>query len=262
MPAMRKTALITGASVGIGYELAREFARGGYDLILSARNQQKLDEVAAEMTSLGAKAEVVIADLARPEAPVELAEKLAGRPIDVLVNNAGFGAIGRFDAIELSVQLEMIQVNVTALVHLTHLLLPPMIARGSGGILNVASTAAFQAGPFMAIYYASKAFVLSFSEALAEEYGKAGLRVSALCPGPTRTEFRKRAKIEEKAGPGGKSTMPSMSAADVAKAGFSGFERGQRIVVPGMVNKLAVNAERFFPRRMVVHMAGKINRGK
>lgn len=258
---MRQTALITGGSVGIGYELAKQFARGGYDLVLVARNVEKLNQVAGEMRGLGAAADVIECDLSRPEAPLRLFEQLAGRQIDVLVNNAGFGALGRFHELDLQRQLEMIQVNVTSLVHLTHLFLPGMIVRGGGGILNVASTAAYQAGPHMAIYYATKAFVLSFSEAIGEELRKSGVKVTALCPGPTRSEFRARAKLE-KSSVFNSSFIPVMDAEEVARKGFVAFERGRRVIITGWSNKLSVRLTRFFPRKWVTKVAGKINRAK
>lgn len=256
------TALITGASVGIGYELAKQFARAGRDLILVARNEAKLQEVAAEMKTLGApSAEVMVADLSQASAAADLVSRLGDRPVDELINNAGFGAVGPFTEIDRARQLEMIQVNITALVDLTHLLLPQMIARKTGGILNVASTAGFQPGPFMAIYYATKAFVLSFSEAIGEELKSTGVRVSALCPGPTHSEFRQRAKMEE-SGVFKTSYIPVASAEDVAIAGFKGFARGKRVIVPGLVNKLGVATVRMTPRKLAAKVAAKINRNK
>jgi short-subunit dehydrogenase len=257
------TALITGASVGIGHELARQVARGGYNLVLVARNADKLKAVADEMRTLGVQADYVISDLAQPSAPLGLFADLRNRgvTIDVLVNNAGFGALGPFDELDPQRQLDMIQVNVTAVVELTHLFLQGMIARNAGGILNVASTAAFQPGPHMAIYYASKAFVLSFSEAIAEELKRTNITVSALCPGPTESEFRSRAKMDDS--PVFRSKfIPTMSAADVARAGYQAFRKGKRIVIPGIVNKLAVQSNRIAPRRAVTKVAGKINRSK
>ena len=209
----------------------------------------------------GVSAEVVSADLADRGAAAGLAEGLAGRRVDVLVNNAGFGAIGRFDEVELARQLEMIQVNVTSLVDLTHRLLPGMISRGAGGVLNVASTASFQAGPWMAVYYATKAFVLSFSEALAVELRRTGVRVTALCPGPTHSEFRQRAKMEKS--PLFKSSaIPVMTASAVARAGYRGLLRGKRVVIPGVVNRLGVLGAKWGTRGMAARLAGKINRSK
>jgi short-subunit dehydrogenase len=260
---VKGTALITGASVGIGYELAKQFARGGYDLILVARNREKLTAVADEMKGSGVAADVITSDLAQPEAPAALFADVQnrGRQVDVLVNNAGFGAIGRFHEVELRRQLEMIRVNVTALVELTHLFLPAMVRRKSGGILNVASTAAFQPGPHMAVYYATKAFVLSFTEAIGEELRGSGVKVTALCPGPTESEFRSRAKLDTS--PIFRSKfIPTATAASVAKAGYDGFIRGKRIVIPGLMNKLAVQSNRIGPRNLVTKVAGKINKAK
>jgi short-subunit dehydrogenase len=258
---MAKTALITGASVGIGLELARCFARGRYDCILVARNEDKLNEAASELRGMNVQADVLAIDLAKPDAAARIVESLGSREIDALVNNAGFGAIGRFHELDLARQLEMIQVNISALVDLTHRLLPRMVARKSGGILYLASTASFQPGPWMAIYYASKAFVLSFSEALAEEVKGDGIRVTALCPGPTYSEFRQRAKME-KSGVFRNKSIPVMLASQVAEAGYRGLMRGKRVVVPGLVNKFGVAATRLAPRGMVTRMAGKINRAK
>jgi uncharacterized protein len=259
---MSQTVLITGASVGIGYELARQFAGAKDDLVLVARNEEKLRAVAEELKrDFGVSAEVMTADLAEPRAPAELFERLGGRRVDVLVNNAGFGAIGRFDEVDLQRQLEMIQVNVTSLVHLTHLLLAGMISRGGGGVLNVASTASFQAGPWMAIYYASKAFVLSFSEALSEELKKTGVRVTALCPGPTHSEFRQRAKMQSSP-LFTTSSIPVMTAQDVARIGYRGFTKGKRVVVPGVVNRLGVIGAKLSPRGLTTKLAGKLNRKK
>jgi len=197
----RETVLITGASSGIGLELARLFAADGSDLVLVARRRERLEELSHELEqSQGIAAEVLVEDLASAAAPQAIFDRLQseGRTIDVLVNNAGFGAVGPVVEIGLGRQLEMLQVNVVALAHLTMLFLPGMLQRGRGGVLNVGSTAAFQPGPYMAMYYASKAFVLSFSEALAEELRGTPVRVCCLCPGPTRTEFAAAAHIEDR----------------------------------------------------------------
>src|SRR3954454_3939709 len=195
----RQTALITGASGGIGLELARVFAAHGYDLVLVARSGGKLEELAGELrTRHGIEARVIAKDLARPESPEELFRELetAGVTVDVLINNAGFATFGPFVAADLHAELEELQLNVVTLTHLTKKLLPAMVARKRGGVLNVASTAAFQPGPFMAIYYATKAYVLSFSEALAAELEGQGVTISVLCPGPTETGFTARAGLE------------------------------------------------------------------
>lgn len=258
------TALITGASVGIGRELARLFARDGYDLILVARDEVRLNEAAQECRSLsGRDAHVLVADLARPHAAREILERVqaAGWSVNVLVNNAGFGLGGTFAELPLDRQLDMIQVNVTALVELTHLFLPVIRTAGGGGVLNVASTAAFQPGPWMAIYYATKAFVLSFSEALAEELSDAGLTVTALCPGPTSTEFQKRAGLSN-ARMFETTSLVVASAASVARAGYEGFRRGRRVVVPGVINKIHTQSVRFGSRRLVAKLAAKVNQSK
>lgn len=193
------TALITGASSGIGYELARLFARKGHGLVLVARNQETLRELAEKLErEHGIRAIVVSKDLSLPSTPEEIFRELAEKSIsvDILVNNAGFGTRGMFSNADTDSQLKMIQVNTTALTHLTRLFLERMSRPRKGRILNVASTAAFQPGPLMAVYYATKAYVLSFSEALASELHGSGVTVTALCPGPTRTEFERRAGME------------------------------------------------------------------
>ena len=261
---MHKTALITGASVGIGYELAKQFARGRHDLILVARNEEKLRAVAEEMKAIGVGAQVILSDLAQPAASRALFADVQNRGIavDVLVNNAGFGALGDFHELDVQRQLDMIQVNITSVVELTHLFVQGMVERGAGGILNVASTASFQAGPHMAIYYASKAFVLSFSEAIGEELKPRGVKVTALCPGPTESEFRSRARpAGAPASPRGKA-MPTMTAEAVARIGYRAFQRGKRLAIPGLINKLGVQSLRIGPRKLATRIAGKINRAK
>jgi short-subunit dehydrogenase len=194
----KKTALITGASGGIGLDLARLFAEGGYDVVLVARTESKLKELATELASKhGVSARAVAADLADPAAPAQLMERLKaeGVQVDVLVNNAGYGGYGTFAETELDAELKMIQLNISALTALSKAVLPGMLARKSGRILNVASTAAFQPGPLMAVYYATKAYVLSFSEALANETKGTGVTVTCLCPGPTKTGFQQQAKM-------------------------------------------------------------------
>ncbi len=258
------TALITGASVGIGRELARLFARDGYELILVARDREKLEEAAAECRELSrAPAHVIVKDLARPAAPQELYQALHNEKhdLDVLVNNAGFGLGGRFDQLDEGRQLDMIQLNVTSLVQLTRLFLPGLLARRSGGILNVASTAAFQPGPYMAIYYATKAFVLSFTEAIAEELRHSGVTITALCPGPTRTEFQKRAGLQLSSMFQSR-ILPILDAATVARIGYEGFKNKRRIVIPGLSNKLQVFSVRLGSRRLVASLASKVNRAK
>ncbi len=250
------TAVITGASSGIGLELARLFAHDGYDLVLVARSVDKLDRLGAELSQRHRiRSRTVGADLASPDAPAAIVEVLrqAAVGVDVLVNNAGYGTSGPFATTDLRTELDLLQVNVVALTHLTKLLLPGMLARHAGRILNVASTAAFQPGPFMAVYYASKAYVLSFSEALAEELSGTGVTVTTLCPGPTPTGFQVRAQLT---GARLYARGPLMTdVAAVARAGYAGLMKGKRLVIPGLGNKLLVQSERFAPRRVVTKIS-------
>jgi hypothetical protein len=242
-----ETVLITGASAGIGWELARQFAADKSNLVLVARRRERLEELAAELRKQhGVEALVVAADLGRADAPQAIADQLArdGVAIDVLVNNAGFGALGPVADLDAGRQMEMIQVNVAALTHLTRLLLPAMIQRHRGGVLNVGSTAAFQAGPFMAVYYATKAYVVSFSEALADELASTGVTVTCLCPGPTVTEFAETAKM----GDALLFRLQTMTAQAVAQIGYRAFRRGKLLVVPGWINYLGATGARLVPR--------------
>jgi len=251
MDAKTQTVLITGASGGIGYELAKLFARDGYNLALVARSAEKLDRVAGELEGkfrVGVK--TVTLDLTEVGAARFLFEQLQreGVAVEVLVNNAGFGEFGEFAEMGEEEILGQIQLNVTVLTHLTRLFLPGMVERGSGKIMNVASTAAFQPGPLMAVYYASKVYVLSFSEALANEVAGAGVVVSCFCPGATETDFAKRAGIEDsrlfkKIG--------AMSAEAVARDGYRGFMAGRTVVISGARNWLVAESVRFAPRKLV-----------
>ena len=246
----RETALITGASSGIGLELARLFAADRSNLVLVARREEKLEELAAELCNAhGVDVRVLAVDLADPAAPRAICDRLEaeGVAVDVLVNNAGFGAVGAVAELDTERQVDMVQVNVTSLFHLTRLLLPGMIARGRGGVLNVASTAAFQPGPYMAVYYATKAFVLSLSEALAEELSATPIRVSCLAPGPTTTEFRDVSGAERSR----LFMFGGMDAQKVATVGYRGFRRGRVLVVPGVGNKLLAASHRLAPRGLV-----------
>jgi short-subunit dehydrogenase len=255
----RQTALITGASGGIGLELARLFAAGGYDLVLVARSADRLEEIAGELRSRhGITARVLAKDLAVPGSPEEVFQELeaAGVVVDVLVNNAGFATYGPFAEIDLGRELEELQLNVVTLTHLTKRLLPGMLARRRGGVLNLASTAGFQPGPLMAVYYASKAYVISFSEALAEELSGTGVTVSALCPGPTATGFQRRAGLE-----GSKLFSGAVQVADaaaVARAGYEGFLAGKRIVIPGLLNKVGVQSIRLSPRSLATKVVKRM----
>jgi uncharacterized protein len=253
-----ETVLVTGASSGIGLELARCFAAEGCRLVLAARKGDALEALATELRQAHKiQAQVITTDLAHPEAPTRLLAHLhsAGLKVDVLVNNAGFGAQGKFADLPLDRQLEMLQVNITSLTHLTGLLLPEMIARRRGGILNVASTAAFQPGPGMAVYYATKAYVLSFSEALAEEVAGTGVTVTASCPGPTATNFGAAAKMNTL----GLVKKHSMSAASVARISHRAFRRGTVVAITGFRNQLPAFLVRLFPRAAVSKITRRLN---
>jgi uncharacterized protein len=252
------TALITGASSGLGAEFARIFAADGHDLVLVARRERKLQLLAAELSQRhGVGARVIAADLARPAAPTEIVDRLRGDAVEVdyLVNNAGFGHLGPFVSTDRATELQMIQVNVVAPTDLARLLLPSMVARGYGRVLNVASTAAFVPGPFMAVYYATKAYVLSLSQALSNELRGTGVTVTVLCPGPTQTGFAAAAGTAASA-PIQRHMV--MDAASVARAGYRGMRRGQATVVPGLVNKLLTQSTRLIPRSMQAEIARRV----
>lgn len=246
-------ALITGASSGIGLELARLCAKRGYDIVIVARSEDKLAELARELRAEdGVEVTVLAADLSRHEAPAEIVEALSTKGIDVelLVNNAGFATYGPSHEQPVDKQLSMIQVNVAALTELTHRLLPAMVQRGSGGVLNVASTAAFLPGPGMAGYHATKAFVLHFSEAVAMELEGTGVTITALCPGPTESGFQSRAEMENAR------LVQSglMSARKVAEVGLAAVEKGKAVAVPGFSNRMIALAPRFFPRAFTARL--------
>ena len=255
----RETVLITGASAGLGVEFARLFAADGSDLVLVARREDRLRALADELTARhGITAKTLAADLAAPGAASALAERLAaeGLEIDVLVNNAGFGARGPIAEIDADRQAAMVRLNVGALTELTRALLPGMLARGRGGVLNVASMAAFQAGPYMAVYYATKAYVLFFSEALYEEVRGTAIQVSCFCPGPVATEFAAMADMTD-------SMIFERRAADpvaTARAGYDGFRAGRPIVIPGLGNKLGIWVQRLIPRAAIRHVVAGMQR--
>ena len=244
------TVLITGASSGIGLELARTFARHTHDLVLVARHEARLGELAGELAGLGVRAHVVAADLASPGAAARLVDRVNadGLRIDVLVNNAGYGLFGAFTETALDTELRMIQLNIVALTELTKRLLPAMVARRSGRILNLASTAAFLPGPLMAVYYATKAYVLSFTEALASELEGTGVSVTALCPGPTASGFQAAARLEESKLVAGKK-LPG--AREVAEFGYEALMAGTTVAIPGVMNKLTAAMPRLLPRSAV-----------
>jgi len=258
---MTETVLITGASSGIGLELAKCFAADKSNLILVARNTAAMETLAAELRrEHEIEVQVITADLSKPEAPAQIFEELKGRGIvvDVLVNNAGFGLHGGFTELPLARQLEIIQVNIAALVALTGLFLPGMIERKHGGILNVGSVAGFLPGPNMAVYYASKAFVQSFSEALFEELRGTGVSVTNLCPGATETNFSNVARGHRSR----EKSAAKMSAAEVAAAGHRAFRAGRCINVPGTQNFILTQLIRILPRAAVRKGVGLYNKLK
>jgi short-subunit dehydrogenase len=251
----RQIALVTGGSGGIGLELAKVLARHGFDLVLVARKRDTLEAAAGQLEGkFGVKAHVFAADLTRPEAPQAIFDFLSNEniPIEILVNNAGIGIGGEFADTAVQRELDMIQVNIAALTHLTKLFLPPMIKRHSGKILNVASTAAFQPGPLKADYNATKAYVLSFTEALSEELRNAGVTVTALCPGPTQTDFAEAAQMTNSRL---FQTFGVADPAEVAKYGFDAMMHGKRLAIPGFRNKIIAQANRIAPRALSAKLA-------
>lgn len=254
------TALVTGASGGIGYELARRFAQDKYNLVLVARGESKLAGIKADFEKrYGVDVRVIAKDLSVASAPEEIFRELedASVQIDVLVNNAGFTVFGPFVETSLEDELQLLQVNIVALTHLTKLFLPGMVSRESGKVLNVASTAAFQPGPLMSIYYASKAYVLLFSEGIATELEGTGVTVTALCPGPTETGFQERGKLEASRLVAGRKIMDART---VARAGYRALMKGQAVIIPGASNIIFAEATRFMPRslvRKIIHRVQK-----
>lgn len=262
MPQKRETALITGASAGIGLELAKQFAAHGHDLILVARNRDALEAAAGTVEGrYDIKATVIASDLAQPESPQRVFESVMaeGLRVDILVNNAGFGFAGPFVETDIDRELDMIQVNITAVTHLTKLFLQPMVLRRSGRILNVASTAGFQPGPLMSVYYASKAYVISLSQALDEELRNTGVTVTCLCPGATATEFAERAGLTNTR----LFTLTGVAnAEDVARHGYAATMRGDRLALPGIKNKAQIQFLRLLPRSLVTTLARKVQENR
>jgi len=244
------TVLITGASGGIGYELAKLFARDRHNLALVARSRDKLAQVAAELQPNGITVKTIALDLAAPPAPKFLFDQLQreGVSIDILVNNAGFGIHGEFAQMPEDEILGQISLNITALTELTRLFLPAMVARRGGRIMNVASTAAFQPGPMMAVYYATKAYVLSFSEAIANELSDSGVTVTCFCPGATHTGFAKRAGFENSRL---FKRIGAMSVEKVARDGYRALMEGRTTIISGAHNWVVAQSTRFAPRKMV-----------
>lgn len=254
----KKYVLITGASSGIGLELAHQFAKNGYDLILVARRKKLLQTLANELhIKYGSESELIEKDLEEPNAAKEVVAILQRKniSIEILVNNAGFGTFGDYNSSDEETNSRMVQLNITSLMSLTRLLIPSMLKRKVGKILNVASMAAFQPGPFMAVYYASKSFVLSFSEALSSELEGTGVTVTALCPGPVPTGFQERARV-------GKALMMksimTKSAQFVAEEGYKGTMKGKQIVIPGEINNILVVMGKFMPRKFLIMVVKRI----
>jgi len=257
----RPLALVTGASSGIGIEIARELAKSGHDLVLTARRVAPMEALAAELQATGTAATVIGADLSKPGAAAALVQELAGRglAVEVLINNAGLGGAGRFDRQDETRVSEMLQVNIVALTELTRLLLPPMVARRSGRIMLVASVAGFQPGPRMAVYFASKAYVLSLGEALAYELRNTGVTVTTLCPGATATEFFAVAGAD-------KSVMAQkfrrmMPAEIVARLGCAGLAARRRVVIAGFLNRIMTLAGRYVPHALTLPVTDKLMAG-
>ncbi len=252
---MEKTALITGASSGLGLCLAKIFAREGYNVVLVARSEEKLNELKAEIESKYKKSAYVCpADLSSADSARKIFEfteqnKLS---VDVLVNNAGFGDFGPFAESDLNKQTQMIAVNITALTQLCHLYMNPMIKRGSGKILNIASIAAFQAGPLMSVYYATKAFVLSLTEALSVELKGTGVTATVVCPGPIKTGFEDSARLENS---GLFKHLKNSTAEEVAEFSFKALMKNKLIAIHGAGNRVTVTASKFAPRRLVRYVA-------
>ena len=252
---MNEWALVTGASSGIGRELANLCAAGRFNLVLVARNEARLEALAAELRAAhGVEVKVLAKDLTAPVAPQELFEALRATPVSLLVNNAGSGWHGAFARTPLEQSLTLMHLNMEALVKLTHLFVQPMLARRAGKILNVASTAAFQPGPMVNVYYASKAFVHAFSYALACELEDSGVSVTTLCPGTTQTEFFARGNF------GPVRAAFTMDARTVAVAGYRGLMRGQRVVIPGLTNKIASAVARRLPVRWTTAIVRRLHK--
>ena len=254
-----ETVLVTGASSGIGLELAKLFAQNGSNLVIVARREDRLKQLAKSFEEdYGSEVTVIAKDLSHENAAKEIFDFLDKNniEIDVLVNNAGFGAVGKFSDIDHKRQINMLQLNINALTSLTHCFLPKMINRNSGGILNVGSLAGFQPGPYAAVYYATKAYVLSFTESLSEELKDSNVKVSCLALGPTKTEFGEVSGLD-------KSTLFSfgvMSAVDVARIGYNGFRNGTTVIIPGLINKLLPFMVRISPRFLVRAITSRLNR--
>ena len=262
MNRINKTALVTGASTGIGNEISRLLAQDGYNLVLIARNEEKLKILSSELEDkYNIFAKVIVKDLSNPNSSQEIFNETQGMGlnISILINNAGYGSFGEFLDSKIENELNMLNVNVLSLTYLTYLYGREMIKLGGGKILNVASTAAFQAGPLMTVYYASKAYVLHFSEALANELQIHNITVTTLCPGPTKTNFQKRAEMQESKLVSGRRIM---DAAFVASEGYKGMKVGRTLVIPGIQNKVMSLGVKFLPRGIVTKIVRSIQESR
>lgn len=254
---MAKRALVTGASEGIGFELCKLLAKDGYNIVLTARNKQQLEKRVEQLKEHKIETHIIVQDLALPDGCDKIVEELAAKnlQIDILINNAGFANYGDFSSNSLEKEMALLQVNIVALTKLTKLLLPSMLKNRDGKIMNLASMAAFVSGPQMAVYYASKAYVLSFSEALACELEGTGVTVTAVCPGATATEFQERAGL-------GRSKLFSrfkpMDSTTVSEIGYRGMLNGETVVITGTSNKMMAFVNRFIPRSVSTHMVKRI----
>jgi len=259
---MQQTSLITGASSGIGLELARVMARNGINLVLTARREERLNQLKKELENqYSVRVHFIPLDLAKPESPQQLynfcqKEELN---IDILINNAGIGDYGLFQKNEWEKTATMIDLNMKSLTHLTRLFLPDMIQRKNGRIMNVASTASFQPGPLMSVYYATKHYVLAFSEALANEVAEHNVTVTALCPGPTKSEFQETANMQKSKLV---DRLPMPDSAEVAEYGYRAMVNGKRVAVHGVMNKIMAKAVSFLPRCWVTATVRKIQERK
>jgi len=252
----KQTVLITGGSSGIGFELAKLFSQNNYNLVLVAKDKDKLTHAAETLKNPSTSLLLIAKDLSKTESSHEIHKELQDKNvfIDILVNNAGFATYGLFTETNLQEELNELQVNIVALTHLTKLFAKDMVSKKSGKILNVASTAAFAPGPFMTVYFASKAYVLSFSEALASELEGTGVFVSVLCPGPTDTSFADRAKLEKSRIFKGK----KLSAEFVAKKAYEGLMNNQIIIIPSLKDKLMIQGIRLLPRNAVTKLVRRL----
>lgn len=264
MATSKPIALITGASSGIGADLARVMAADGYDLVLAARRRDAMVALAADLKARhGTESRVVAIDLGKWNAAADLVTSLeeAGAVVDVLVNNAGIGAIGPFTAMSQDTILDMMNLNMIALTQLTRALLPGMIERRRGGVMNIASTAAFQPGPLMAVYYATKAYVLSLSEALSCEVEGTGVTVTCVCPGPTVSEFQQRAGMEGTPLVSGAMRRVMLTSEQVARMGYDALKAGKSLCITGIPNRLGAVSVRFLPRSLVPRIVKRAHAG-